>query len=104
MMIRNFAFRNTNDAADEANNIAAERVKYTQARSGSYPYTQPERFRVGFSREECPMRVIQGVGLAAIVLSLSAASADELRSGPEKRIGGPFDVKAVTGASKGKTF
>jgi hypothetical protein len=50
------------------------------------------------------MRLVQGVGLAAIVLSLSAARADELKSGPEGRIGGPFQIKAITGASKGKTF
>jgi hypothetical protein len=50
------------------------------------------------------MRVIQGIGLATIVLSLSAVRADELKSGPEKKIGGPFDIKAVTGASAGKTF
>ena len=50
------------------------------------------------------MRVVQGIGLAAIVLSLSAVRADDLKSGPEKKIGGAFDVKAVTGASAGKTF
>jgi hypothetical protein len=50
------------------------------------------------------MRVIQGIGLIAIVLSLSTARADDLKSGPEKKIGGPFDIKAVTGASAGKTF
>jgi hypothetical protein len=50
------------------------------------------------------MRVIQGIGLAAIVLSLSAVRADELQSGPDKKIGGPFDIKAVTGDGKGKTF
>ena len=51
------------------------------------------------------MRVMHGLGVAAIMVSLSmAAGADELKSGPEKKIGGPFDVKAVTGASKGKTF
>ena len=50
------------------------------------------------------MRLVQGIGLAAIVLSLSAARADELKSGPEKKIGGPFQVKAITGDSKGKTF
>ena len=50
------------------------------------------------------MRFIQGMGLAAIMLSLSAARADELKSGPDKKIGGPFDVKAVTGDGKGKTF
>lgn len=50
------------------------------------------------------MRFIGGIGLAAIVLSLSAARADDLKSGPEKRIGGAFDVKAITGDSKGKTF
>jgi len=41
----------------------------------------------------------------AIVLSLSpAVGADELKSGPEKKIGGPFDVKAFTGDNKGKTL
>ena len=50
------------------------------------------------------MRLVQGIGLAAVLLSLSAAGADELKSGPDKKIGGPFDVKAITGASKGKTF
>lgn len=50
------------------------------------------------------MRLVQGFGLAAIMLSLSAARAEDLKSGPEKKIGGPFDVKAITGDSKGKTF
>ena len=50
------------------------------------------------------MRVMLGLGLAAMALSLSAARADELKSGPEKKIGGAFQVKAITGASKGKTF
>jgi hypothetical protein len=51
------------------------------------------------------MRLAQGIGVAAIMLSLSmAVGADELKSGPEKKIGGPFDVKAVTGEGKGKTF
>ena len=50
------------------------------------------------------MRVIQGIGLAAIVLSLSTVRADELKSGPEKKTGGAFDIKAVTGDGKGKTF
>ena len=50
------------------------------------------------------MRVMQMVGAAAVVLSLSAVRAEDLKSGPDKRIGGPFDVKAVTGDSKGKTF
>jgi len=50
------------------------------------------------------MRLIQGVGLAAIVLSLSAARADELKSGPEGKIGGSFLVDAITGGSKGETL
>ena len=50
------------------------------------------------------MRLIQGVGLAAIVLSLPAARADELKSGPEKKIGGAFTVKAITGANQGKSL
>lgn len=50
------------------------------------------------------MRVIQGLGLAAIMVSLSAARADDVKSGPDKKIGGPFDIKAVSGDGKGKTF
>jgi hypothetical protein len=51
------------------------------------------------------MRVMRGLGVAAIALSLAmAAGADELKSGPEKKIGGPFDVKAFTGDNKGKTL
>jgi hypothetical protein len=68
------------------------------------PNTHPERFRVGLFRKECPMRVMLGLGLAAMVVSLSAVQADELKSGPEKKIGGAFDVKAITGELKGKTL
>jgi hypothetical protein len=50
------------------------------------------------------MRVIQGIGLAAIVLSLSAVRADDLKSGPDKKIAGPFQVTAFSGANKGKTL
>jgi hypothetical protein len=50
------------------------------------------------------MRLIQGMGLAAMLLSLSAVRADDVKSGPDKKIGGPFDIKAVTGDGKGKTF
>lgn len=50
------------------------------------------------------MRLYQGVGIAAIVLSLPAARADDLKSGPEKQIGGPFHVKAITGDNKGKSL
>jgi hypothetical protein len=50
------------------------------------------------------MKVLGAAALTAIALSLSAAGADEIKSGPEKKIGGAFDVKAITGESKGKTF
>jgi hypothetical protein len=50
------------------------------------------------------MRVVLGIGLAATMLSLPPLRADEFKSGPEKKIGGPFNVKAVTGGSAGKTF
>jgi hypothetical protein len=51
------------------------------------------------------MRVMHGLGVAAIIVSLSASiRADELKSGPEKKIGGPFQVKAITGDNKGKTL
>lgn len=50
------------------------------------------------------MRVSQLCGLAAVALSLSAVRADELKSGPEKKIAGAFTVKAITGGSAGKSF
>jgi len=50
------------------------------------------------------MRLVHGIGLTAIALSLGAVRADELKSGPEKRIGGPFQVKAFSGDNKGKTL
>jgi hypothetical protein len=50
------------------------------------------------------MRVFSVLGLAAITLSLPAAKADDLKSGPEKKIGGSFTVKAITGGSKGETL
>src|SRR4051812_43831156 len=37
-------------------------------------------------------------------LVLSTARADDIKSGPTTRIGGPFDVKAITGDNKGKTL
>jgi hypothetical protein len=48
------------------------------------------------------MRVTQAAGLTAILLSLSAARADDLKSGPEKQVGGSFDVEAFTGDNRGK--
>ena len=52
------------------------------------------------------MRSVRAVGLTALVLALlpTPARADELRSGPEKKIGGNFQVAAVTGDNKGKTL
>jgi len=51
------------------------------------------------------MRVLWGMGVAlAAVLSPSAFGADELKSGPEKKIGGPFHVKAVTGENAGNSL
>lgn len=49
------------------------------------------------------MRTSMLTGLAALALAVSAR-ADDLKSGPEKRSGGSFQVKAITGANKGKTL
>lgn len=49
------------------------------------------------------MRVPRGAALALVIgLFGSVAVADELKSGPDKTIGGPFQVKAFTGDNKGK--
>ncbi|MBA2225834.1 MAG: hypothetical protein WHU94_04555 [Thermogemmata sp.] len=51
------------------------------------------------------MRVTFGLGLALATLALPATSvADDIKSGPDKRIGGAFDVKVVTGENKGRTM
>ncbi len=50
------------------------------------------------------MRVLCGMGVALVALLSQPAGADELKSGPEKKIGGAFQVKAITGANKGKTL
>jgi hypothetical protein len=45
--------------------------------------------------------------LAALALTLGLSfgvQADELKSGPEKKVGGPFDVKAITGERAGDTL
>jgi hypothetical protein len=49
------------------------------------------------------MRVLSILGLA-LALSVSVATADDIKSGPEKKVGGPFDVKAITGEKAGKTL
>lgn len=49
------------------------------------------------------MRVPRGIALALVIgLSGSMAVAEELKSGLDKKTGGPFQVKAFTGDNKGK--
>jgi hypothetical protein len=51
------------------------------------------------------MRVCSGISLAVVIgLSMTMARADDIKSGPDKKIGGAFDVKAITGDNKGKTL
>ena len=48
------------------------------------------------------MRVVYGASFALVLgLSLTAVQADDIKSGPDKKIGGPFQVKAITGDNKG---
>jgi hypothetical protein len=51
------------------------------------------------------MRFWKGMTLVLVLASAAVAvGADDIKSGPDKRIGGPFDVKAITGDNKGKTL
>ena len=51
------------------------------------------------------MRVFSTLAIGAVLsLGLSFAAADVLKSGPDKKIAGPFDVKAITGEKAGKTL
>jgi hypothetical protein len=46
------------------------------------------------------------LGLAALAwaLGVPGAQGEDLKSGPDKKIGGPFQVKAITGGEKGNTL
>jgi len=51
------------------------------------------------------MRVHAGSALALVLgIVWLGATADELKSGPEKRVGGAFQVKAFSGANTGKSL
>jgi hypothetical protein len=51
------------------------------------------------------MRVSSLLSLAAVIgLALTGARADDVKSGPEKKIGGAFNVKAFTGEKAGETL
>ena len=51
------------------------------------------------------MRAIRFLSLALVLaLGTSVVTADELKSGPTEKVGGPFDVKAITGEKAGKTL
>jgi hypothetical protein len=44
------------------------------------------------------------VAVACLGVAYTAGMAGDLKSGPDKKYGGAFDVKAITGAMKGKTL
>jgi hypothetical protein len=49
------------------------------------------------------MRLFRTLAFAAVVaITFSVANADDVKSGPKEKIGGPFDVKAITGEKAGK--
>lgn len=51
------------------------------------------------------VRLLGSLGLVAgLALVYTASTAGELKSGPEKKFGGSFSVKAITGEQKGKTL
>ena len=51
------------------------------------------------------MRVFSSLALAVVVgLVSTGARADDIKSGPDGKIGGAFQVKAITGDKQGKTL
>jgi hypothetical protein len=44
------------------------------------------------------------VAVVGVALMLTATRAEDVKSGPDKKIAGAFDVKAITGAQAGETF
>ena len=49
-------------------------------------------------------RFLGCLGLVAGLALTISAQADDVKSGLEKKVGGAFDVKAITGDAKGKTL
>jgi hypothetical protein len=45
-----------------------------------------------------------GLATLAVALAGPLTAREDLKSGPEKKIGGAFQVKAITGGQKGKTL
>lgn len=51
------------------------------------------------------MRAFRMLGLAVVFgLTVSVAAGEDVKSGPDKKIGGAFMVKAITGEKKGDTL
>ncbi len=50
------------------------------------------------------MRAFRVLLVAALAFCVSAVRADDLKSGPDGKIGGAFQVKAITGEKKGDTL
>jgi hypothetical protein len=51
------------------------------------------------------MRMFSGLALAAVIaFCATGVQADDVKSGPDKQIGGAFQVKAITGEKQGKTL
>ena len=48
------------------------------------------------------MRSLRILTVAALAFGVSAVRADDVKSGPDGKIGGAFNVKAITGDQKGK--
>jgi len=50
------------------------------------------------------MRTLIALAMVAGLVLVAGIQAEEVKSGPEKKIAGPFDVKAITGEKAGKTL
>ncbi len=50
------------------------------------------------------MRALRVLTVVALAWAVSAVRADDIKSGPDTKIGGAFYVKAITGEEKGKSL
>lgn len=50
------------------------------------------------------MRALCAVAALAVALVVTPTQADDIKSGPGDKIGGPFQVKAITGEKKGESL
>jgi hypothetical protein len=102
-LANSFVFSQTNHAANEAATATRRDGRFDPA-PGGHPYTRPERFRAGFFERSASHACDPGDWSGSDRAIAVGRPGGRVEVRPRQKDRGPFDVKAVTGDGKGKTF